>query len=173
MINRRPPSKKSGVIVLAFMTISFVGISYFHYQDMVKPLPDFDSLRPIAADGMKYTVSTPPRSTQSVFEFTDKNGKRFQTKYMEAKQAQAIQDALRQKPVTLFVGRWKSALESDSIFTVYHMSANNEILVSYEEMAEAKKKEQDGAIPVIAFSLSVMVGIAAFVYKKSMKQQLQ
>jgi len=45
------------VIVLVVLAIGFVGVFYLHYQDMVKPIPDFDSLKQVAADGMKYTVS--------------------------------------------------------------------------------------------------------------------
>ena len=158
------------MIVLVVLAIGFVGVFYLHYQDMVKPIPDFDSLKQVAADGMKYTVSK--HSFQYSFEFTDRNGKRFQTDYMEAQEAQTIKDALRRSPVMLFVGRWKSALKGDSIFTIYHMTTGDRILISYADIPAAKKKEQQVAIPVIAASFLLLVGIVAFVYRRRMQQAL-
>ena len=38
------------------LAIGISGIFYLHYQDMVKPIPDFDSLHKISANGMKCII---------------------------------------------------------------------------------------------------------------------
>jgi len=89
---------------------------------------------------------------------------------MGREEARAIEDALKSGGVVLWVGRWKSALKSDSIFTVYHMTRKGEVLIDYEEMAERKKKEQIGATPVILMSLVLFAGIAVFVLWRYKRQ---
>src|SRR5208337_3164326 len=109
------PSKKPIAIVMVLLAIGIFGISYWHYQDMVKPIPEFESLKQIPADGMRYEIARPRGvSSQVSFEFTDQSGNRFQTDYMEAEETRAIKDALERGGVILSVGRWKHALESNS-----------------------------------------------------------
>jgi hypothetical protein len=156
-------SKTRMVVVLVILASAITGISYLHYQDMVQPLPDFKSLQQIPADGMKYELAQPRGPSVNVsFEFTDQSGKRYQTEYMGREEAKTIEDALQAGGVVLWVGPWKSALKSDSKFTVYHMTRKGKVLIDYKEMAERKKTEQIGAAPVILMSLVLFAGIAAF-----------
>ena len=136
---------------------------------MVKPIPYFDSLQQIPAEGMGHTLTKAPRLSQYSFEFTDQNGRRYQTRYMEAEEARAIEDALHRGPVILSVGRWQSALESDTIFTVYHMTSGDRVLINYADIAATKKKEQQGAIPVVVVSFFVIFGIVAYLHRKQQK----
>ena len=164
-------SKTRMVVVLVILAIVFAGISYLHYQDMVQPLPDFKSLQQIPADGMKYELARPRGPSVNVsFEFTDQSGKRYQTDYMGREEEKAIEDALQNGGVVLCVGRWKAALNSDSIFTVYHMTRKGKVLIDYKEMAERKKKEQEGAAPLVLISLVLFAGIVAFVLWRYKRQ---
>jgi hypothetical protein len=106
------------------------------------------------------------------FEFTDQGGTRYQTDYMAAEQARAVKDALDLGGVVLFVGRWKSAFPSNSIFTVYHMTRGDRVLIDYKTMAANKKKEQEGAVPVVVVSFLLIVGIVIFVSWKQYKRLL-
>jgi hypothetical protein len=164
-------SKKPNAIAMVLLAIGICGISYWHYQDMVKPIPEFESLKHIPADGMKYEIARPRGvSSQASFEFTDQSGNRFQTDYMEADEASAIKDALERGGVILSVGRWKHAIESNSIFTVYHMTRGENVLIDYRRIAEGKKNEQQRAVLVVVISLVVTVGIIAFVSWKQYKR---
>jgi hypothetical protein len=164
------PSKKPSAIVMVLLAIGSIGISYWHYTDMVKPIPEFESLKQIPADGMRYEIAQPRGvSTQVSFEFTDQSGNRFETDYMEADEARAIKDALERGGVILSVGRWKRALESNSIFTVYHMTRGDKVLIDYKRIAESKKKEQQ-AVPVVVILLVLIVGIVAFAFWKQYKR---
>ena len=139
---------------------------------MVKPIPEFESLKRIPADGMKYEIARPRGvSSQVSFEFTDQSGRRFQTDYMEAEEARAIEDALKRGRVILSVGRWKVAFESNSIFTIYHMTSGDKVLIDYKRMAERKKTEQQNAVSVTVMSLALAVGIVVFVFWKEHKRQ--
>jgi flagellar basal body-associated protein FliL len=165
------PSKKPIAIVMVLLAIGIFGISYWHYQDMVKPIPEFESLKQIPADGMRYEIARPRGiSSQVGFEFTDQSGNRFQTDYMEAEEARAIKDALERGGVILSVGRWEHAIESNSIFTVYHMTRGDKVLVDYKRVAESKKKEQQVAVPVVVISLVLTVGIVVFVFWRQYKR---
>ena len=106
-----------------------------------------------------------------MFEFSDKGGKRFQTRYMDAEKAMTIENALRQGGVTLWVGRWQSAIKSDTIFSIYHMTSGDRVLINYSDIAAAKKKEQQGAIPVMAISLVLIGGVVVFVYRREMRHR--
>ena len=150
-----------------------LGIGYLHYREMVTPIPEFESLRPIPADGMRYQMARPRGPSGDVgFEFTDQGGTRYQTGYMAAEQARAIKDALDLGGVVLFVGRWKSAIPSNSIFSVYHMTSGDRVLIDYKTMAANKEKEQEGAVPVVVASFLLIVGIVIFVSWKQYKRLL-
>ena len=165
------PSKKPIAIVMVLLAIGIFGISYLHYQDMVKPIPEFESLKQIPADGMRYEIARPRGvSSQVSFEFTDQSGNRFQTDYMESEEARAIKDALEHGGVILSVGWWKHAIKSNSIFTVYHMTRGDKVLIDYKRIAESKKKEQQGAVPVVVISLILSVGIVVFVFWRQYKR---
>ena len=128
---------------------------------MMKPIPEFHSLKQITADGMSYTIGG------SSFEFRDKNGKRFQTESLDAKEMRAVNDALKRGGVTLSIGPWQSALKNDSIFTIFHMTSGDRVLINYADMLASKKKEQRGALPVIAISFVLVTGITIFVLKEN------
>jgi hypothetical protein len=53
---RPAPSKKRIVIAMILPAVVLVsislGIGYLHYRRIVTPIPEFESLRPIPADGM-------------------------------------------------------------------------------------------------------------------------
>lgn len=160
------------MIVMVLLAIVILGISYFHYQDMVKPIPEFASLKQIPAAGMRYEVARPRGGGNHVsFEFTDQSGNRFQTEYMEAEEARAILEALERGGVILSVGRWKCTFESNSIFTIYHMTSGDKVLIDYKRIAESKKKEQQNAVFVMVLSLVLSVGIVVFVFWKEYKRQ--
>jgi hypothetical protein len=156
---------------LAVFAVGFVGILSFHYQEMVKPIPDLESLQQISAEGMRYTLIKAPRVSQYSFEFTDPDGRRYQTGYKEAEEARAIEEALHnRRPVILSVGRWQSALENEAIFTIYHMTSGERILINYADIAATKKKEQQGAIPVVVASFIIVVGTIAFLHRNQQKR---
>lgn len=158
------PSKKRLAIGISVLAIGALGILYAHYRSMVQPIPDFRSLKQIRADGMRYEIARARGvSDQVSFEFYDRNGKRYQTDYMGPQQAKAIEDALHREGVVLSVGRWKAAFESNSIFSVYHMTRGDEVLIDYKRMADSKVVEQQNAVPVIVCSLVLFVGIVVFV----------
>ena len=158
--------RRHGIFAVTFV-LAALGITAFHYQDMVRPIPDFNTLQRITSDGMKITAEQLLRGGAYSFRFTDASGKRFTTKYLAAEQAKTLQDALAQGPVTLFVGRWKTALESDALLTIYHVTRGDRVLLDYQEMAAAKKKEQRSALSVITFSCALLIGILALVRKVS------
>jgi hypothetical protein len=167
------PSKKRVAIFMALLAVGALGISYAHYRSMAQPIPDFKSLKQICADGMKYEIARPRGISDQVgFEFFDQNGNRYQTDYMGPEQAKAIEDALQRRGVVLSVGRWKSALASDSIFSVYHMTRGNEVLIDYKRSVEDKVVEQQNALPVIVCTLVLFVGIVVYVLLKQRKRQL-
>jgi hypothetical protein len=69
------------------------------------------------------------------------------------------------------VGRWKTAIKSKSIFSVYHMTRGDQVLIDYKKIAEGKKKEQENAVPVILVVLVFVVGILVFVFWRQYKRQ--
>lgn len=169
------PGKKRLAVILVLAAIGlmgiFFGVSYWHYRDMVKPIPEFETLRQIPADGMKYEIARARGvSIDAGFEFTDQSGNRYQTDYLEPEEVTTTKDALQRGGVMLFVGRWKPAIQSDSIFTVYHMTRGDQVLVDYKTIAERKKKEQQAAVPVVVISLLLLVGIVVFVFWKQYKR---
>jgi hypothetical protein len=145
------------------MALGAAGIFFFHYREMTKPFPPVASLRQIPADGMRYELGG---HSQRGFEFFGPDGKRYQTGYMDKEEAMAIEKELQQGGVILAVGPWKSALESDSIFTVYHMTKGEKVLMDYNQLAIAKEKEQKMALPVIGLSALLIAGAFALVRKK-------
>jgi hypothetical protein len=56
-MNQTP--KQRIVVVMVLLAIGIFGISYWHYQDMMKPIPDFGSLKQIPAAGMRYELARP------------------------------------------------------------------------------------------------------------------
>jgi hypothetical protein len=164
-------TRKRFLIVLPFLLIGVFWISSYHYRYMVQPIPEFNSLRQITADGMTHDTARPRYGDDRMFEFTDKSGKRFQTEYMDVEKARTIRDALRRGGVTLWVGRWQSAIKSDTIFSIYHMTSGERVLINYSDIAAAKKREQQGAIPVMAISLVLVGGVVVFVYRKEMRRR--
>jgi hypothetical protein len=104
------------------------------------------------------------------FEFTDQDSKRYQTLNMGAKEAAAIADAVKTGQVVLSVGPWKSGFKSDSIFTIYHMTCGDRILIDYASIAAQMKKEGQLTVPAVAagggvFLVSVVIGV--FVYRRT------
>jgi hypothetical protein len=171
-------SKKSIVVVMVLLVMGVFGISYFHYQDRVKPIPEFESLKQIPEDGMRYEVARPGGiigqaglTGHVAFEFFDQSGNRFQTDYLEAEQARAIEDALERGGVILFAGRWKTAFESNSIFTVYHMTRGDQVLIDYKSMAESKKKEQQNAVAKTVSATVLCIGVLVFAFWIAYKRQ--
>jgi hypothetical protein len=162
-----PPSKKRLLTIWRLLALAAIGVSSLHYRDMTKPLPPFSSLKQIPADGMRYELGKSRSGSQLGFEFFDRDGRRYQTSYLDARIATTIEEALRQGGVVLSVGSWQSALESDSIFTIYHMNQGGRILIDYNERALAKEKEQKAAIPVIAISSVAFIGVLVWTHKKN------
>ena len=85
---------------------------------------------------------------------------------MNHEKANAIKDALQKGSVTLSVGRWMSSLDSDSIFTIYHMTSGDSVLINYADIAAAKKKEQQGAIPVLIAVSFIVIAVIFFWFTK-------
>jgi hypothetical protein len=156
-------SKKRMVIVAGFMATAIFGLSYMQYREMVTPIPEFESLKQISADGIRCDIARPRGGIGQIsFEFFDQNGKRYQTDYMEAAEAKAIEDALERGGVMLFVGRWKAAFESNSIFSIYHMTRGDQVLIDYKNLAESKKTDQQNAVYVTALVILISSGAVAF-----------
>ena len=156
----------SSVVTYAIVAVAIVGLFYFLYQDQIKPIPDFDALQRIPADGMRYTLSKAPYGNQYEFEFKDKNGNRYQTNFMDADKAKAIEVTLHRAPVILSVGKWMSGVNSDSIFTVYHMTCGDRILINYDDIAALKKKEQQTAIPFLGTAFLFIAGLIVYLRRR-------
>jgi len=161
------PSKKRLLVIWCVMTVAAMGIASLHYRDMAKPLPPFASLVQIPADGMRYQIGKSQSGSQSGFEFFDHDGKRYQSPYLDEGIAMATEEALRQGGVVLWTGPWKSALASDSIFSIYHMTQGDRVLIDYNERTLAKAKEQKAAIPVMAITSVLFTGILVWTHKKN------
>ena len=161
-----PPPRKRPLITWEVLVLLAAGVFSFHYRDMTKPLPSFASLKQIPAEGMRYELGKSRSGSQFGFEFYDRDGKRYQTRYLDEEIAVMIDEALRQGNVELSIGPWQSALESNSIFTIYHMTQGERILIDYNRAVVAKDKEQKAALPVMAISSMVFIGIFVWVHKK-------
>lgn len=152
------PTKKIHPAFWIIAVAGMLGISYLRYQDMVQPIPEFASLREVPSSGMKCSIGEAGMGGHVSFEFTDSAGLRYQATALSTGQAELIKEAMEQGPVTLFVGKWKSPLPSDSIFTVYHMTAGDETLLDYRAMAAGKQREKSGAFPVMVLSALLVAG---------------
>ncbi|MGA1872005.1 MAG: hypothetical protein ACMUJM_26105 [bacterium] len=50
------------------------------------------------------------------------------------------------------------------------MTSGNRVLINYSDIAAKKKKEQQGAIPMLVVSFFLIAGIAAFMLGKQHKR---
>ena len=162
-----PASKRRLLITWIALALCATGVISLHYRDMAKPLPPFASLKQVPADGMRYELGESQSGSQLGFEFFDHDGKRYQSPYLDEGIAMAAEEALRQGGVVLWTGPWKSALGSDSIFSIYHMTQGDRVLIDYHERTVAKKKEQRAAIPVMAITSVLFTGILVWTHKKN------
>lgn len=159
-------SKKRIATLLVILPFLFAGVSYFHYRAMVMPIPEFDSLKKLSIQVKSNIAERASSGSQKSFEITDQNGNRYQTGHVKPRAARAIQEALMSGSVTLFVGQWQSGLKSKSIFTIYHMTSGETVLIDYKKKEEEKKKEQKGAIPIVVASFVIFVGVVVFTLKR-------
>jgi hypothetical protein len=167
MASTHPPSNRRLLVIWFLLALAAMGVSSLHYRDMTKPLPPFDTLKQIPADGMRYELGKSRSGSQLGFEFFDRDGKRYQSPYLDEGIATAVNEVVQKGGVVLWTGPWKSALTSDSIFTIYHMTQGERVLIDYHERTLAKAKDQKAAIPVMAISSAVFIGILVWAYKKN------
>ncbi len=169
-ITGKPKSILRFIVVAITMVAGFVGIFYYDYTERTKPLPAFNDLKPIPAQGLQYSLSR--KKGQHAFEFTDHTGHRYQTDYFDPPVYEAILQHLRSGDVTLYTGQWKSAFKNSRISSVYQITAANSILVDYRTLALAKDKQQGIAWPLIIVLPVFVVAMVAWMARR-MKEQLE
>jgi len=150
--------------ICALIAIIFVGVSYFHWKDMSEDLPAFNELQVVDAKSMRSDLrpDAKPRHSQTV-EFFAEDGLRYQVPSLEPETLSLINQAVREEsPLLLRYGRWKAAIKSDKIFTVYQLEAGDKVLMPYSLMAEGKRREQASRVPVLVAS-ALMTTLAVFI----------
>jgi hypothetical protein len=157
--------RKRTIRVLVILGIFAAGIFYMSWKEMSTDIPAFDELKVVNANSFRPEISKDHpiyHAGMFVIEFYDNAGMRYQTPAMSPESIEKIQFALKNNiPVQLRYGRWNTAIKSSNIFTVYQLTAGNEIIVPYGRLAEAKKKEQEGKYYVIIISI-IVISLASF-----------
>ena len=74
----------------ALFIVFVASYATIRYWDVVKPVPDFDSLKIISADNLKATTKRTFRLFWHAVYFEDKEGNRYETLYVGPRDVRAI-----------------------------------------------------------------------------------
>ena len=150
--------------VLCFLAIAITGELYLVWKDIYAPLPTLSGLDAVEVNGMRVEIAPDVSAPfEDSVEFYDPVGKRYQLSGVAKAASNQIRSALREKePVVIRYGRWRSPFPSKQIFTVYQLEIGSRVVVPYEKLANARKREQ-AAGPVIIFVTIAIAGGALYV----------